>query len=150
MPRTQKSFKGGLLNLSGPDNPLLHGSVEKPSEVGGTIGLKQKKPRKKRRRKAWKSDIRKYTTGKKATDMLTSKASFYRLVRDIMGRANPDMRITPSALESLRVSSEEAILEVMQRANLLARVCGGREGPLKRDWRVAVETLKERGIESSK
>ena len=144
MGRTAKLEKGGSSgHVSGQDPSKVDAGKFKrpkhPAEYGDDeAGQKQ---RKRRRRKAWKSEIRKYSVGKMATDMLTSKASFDRLVREVMKQRNPDMRITPRALEALRVSSEEVIVEVMQRSNLLAKAVGGREGPLLRDFKVAVETI---------
>ena len=144
MGRTAKVEKAGATGLtSGPD-PSKGDQVKfkKPKKpVATEDDSAEKKPRKKRRRKAWKSDIRKYSVGKKATDLLTSKASFDRLVREILKQNNPEMRVTPKCLEALRVSSEQVVVEVMQRSNLLAKAVGGREGPLLRDFKVAVSTF---------
>ena len=96
------------------------------------------KKRKRRRRRLWLKEIR---DSQKSTEMMTSKAAFERLVREIMQGINDEMRIQPQALQALRISSEEAIVELMQRANTLAVKIGGREGPLARDFDTAARTF---------
>lgn len=55
---------------------------------------------------------------------------------------NPDMRLTPGAIDALRIAGENAVTEVMGRANEGAALIAGREGILLRDFKFAVGTFK--------
>jgi histone H3/H4 len=110
--------------------------------VGGVLPTPVK-IKKKRRRKRAKQEIRRYRDGKKSTDLLASKASVQRLIREIIAdkSSTGDMRVTPRALAALQEAAESAMVEALARANEMAVIVGGREGPLLRDFKCAVRTL---------
>lgn len=94
-----------------------------------------KKPRKPRRRKRVKSEIRKL---QKSTHLLNSRASFQREIRKTMAEINPEMRITSNALLAIQEAAETALTEAFTSANTIAVACAGRSGPLIKDFQVAV------------
>jgi len=106
---------------------------------------KPTKEKKKRRRKRVKTEIRRLQTGKESTKLLVSCASIERLSREIINKMAPNLqdnlRVEPRALQALQAASEAAITEAFSLANEIAAVCGGRNGPLKRDFLVACRTL---------
>ena len=93
------------------------------------------KPKKKRRRKRVKSEIRRL---QKTTELLNSKASFRREVRAVLNEFGPGMRITSSAIAALQESSEAALIEMLQASNVIATKCAGRAGPLIKDMQAAL------------
>jgi histone H3/H4 len=117
--------------------------AKKPVASGAAAVAAPLKLKKKRRRKRAKQEIRRYRDGKKSTDLLASKASVHRLIREIIAEASStgDMRVTPRALAALQEASEAAVVEALALANEMAVIVGGREGPLLRDFQCAVRTL---------
>jgi len=135
MPRLSKLSKGGG-HVGAPKKAAKQAAGVPASAAAATAG-KADRPRKKRRRKLVKREIRHC---QKTTDLLTSKSAFDRVVREIMQQSNVDLRIAPQALEALRIASEDAVTEVMVRANQVASRIGGRDGILIRDFQFAVGT----------
>ncbi|MEK9533651.1 MAG: hypothetical protein VW104_02180 [Halieaceae bacterium] len=95
---------------------------------------KGEKVRKKRRMKRIKGHIRKL---QRTTNLLISKASFNRAVRQILGKHGP-FKIEPRALRGLHEAAEPMIIQLMQDADRIARINGGRAGPLVADLHTAV------------
>lgn len=75
------------------------------------------------------------------SELLTSRAAIARVVRDILGERNSNLRLQPEAIDALCVSTEAAVAEAMARSNECAARVAGREGVLLRDFQFAVSTL---------
>ena len=65
----------------------------------------------------WLRDIRKY---QKTTNLLISKAPFYRLVREIIADINPYYRVQANAVMALHESSENFLLKLFEFSNYIA------------------------------
>ena len=64
----------------------------------------------------WLRDIRKY---QKTTNLLISKAPFYRLVREVIADINPNYRVQANAVMALHESSENFLLKVFEFSNYI-------------------------------
>lgn len=104
----------------------------------------QTKPVKKSKRKRKNGVIRQIRSAQNSTNMLNSRASFERVVREMVAdmSAKPGMRLDPGAISALQVAAESALIELMASANKLAVELAGRQGPLLKDFKAAVSFCK--------
>jgi len=94
------------------------------------------KPKKKRRMKRVKGAIVKL---QRSTHNLVSSASMERVIREILQTCGGGtMRITPKAIRALHQAAEPAVIKVLQDADRIARLNGGRAGPMACDFHSAV------------
>lgn len=93
------------------------------------------KPRKTRRRKRVKSEIRKL---QKHGDLLASKAGFRREIIKALDSVNPNMLITSNAVKCLQAAAESAITDLFIDANIIATRNAKRVAPLSCDIATAV------------
>lgn len=94
------------------------------------------KPKKKRRMKRVKGAIVKL---QRSTNNLVSAASMERVIREVLQKCGGGtMRITPRAIRALHQAAEPALIQVLQDADRIGRVNGGRAGPMACDFHSAV------------
>jgi len=99
-----------------------------------------KKPRKKRRRKIVKSEIRRL---QRSTETLNTRASFERVVRDILKDAtDASMNLAPGAIDALQSAAEAAVTEAFDRSNRIALQCASRVGVMKQDFLAVTDYMR--------
>jgi len=98
--------------------------------------------KKKRRRRKIKAEIRQLQTGNRATKLLTTRASFERVVREVLADASEEtLYVSPSAVAALQEAAEAALTQAFMRSNRLAVDCGNRVGVTLKDFRASTDTL---------
>lgn len=85
--------------------------------VASKVEKKERKPHKWRPGTVSIREIKKY---QKSTDLLLRKLPFQRLVREVTGSFNPDLRFQATALECLQEACENYLVGLYEDSQLLA------------------------------